>query len=93
MNVGKSKRKNKKNLAPLVLESSFMAKGSVMSCKEKVVSFGWLDNSSKSDLTVQHVFVWGCLNEGGGDRGLVWGGGVDRAFPEESLQSVSLRHI
>lgn len=59
MNVGKSKRKNKKNnLAPLVLESSFMAKGSVMSCKEKVVSFGWLDNSSKSDLTVQRVFVW-----------------------------------
>lgn len=41
------------------------------------MSFGWLDNSSKSDLTVQHVLCCvGYLNEGSG---------VDRAFPEESL--------
>lgn len=79
MNRGKSKRKkttttNKQkknnNLAPLVLESSFMAKGSVMSCKEKVVSFRWLGNSSKSDSTVQHVFCFfcvACLNESTGE--------------------------
>lgn len=53
MNVGKSKRKKQQrqqqqkkkekkrnNLAPLVLESSFMAKGSVMSCKERLCPLG-----------------------------------------------------
>lgn len=33
------------------------------------MSFGWLDNSSKSDLTVQRVFIWRCLNEGMGSKG------------------------
>lgn len=45
-----------------------------MSCKEKIESFGWLDNSSNSDLTVRRAFLFcflvvfffvpmGCLNE------------------------------
>lgn len=44
-----------------------------MSCQEKIESFGWLDYSSNSDLTVWHVFCiffsfsffapMGCLNE------------------------------
>lgn len=39
-----------------------MAKGSVMSCEERLCPLGgW--NSSKSDLTVQRFFCVGCLNE------------------------------
>lgn len=37
------KGRTKNNLAPLVLESSFMAKGSVMSCKERLCPLGgWI---------------------------------------------------
>ena len=69
-----------------------MAKGSVMSCKESPLG-GWI-NSSKSDLTVQRVLSMGCRNESLGlGVGSVGGQGVDGAFPEESLQSVSLCDI
>lgn len=61
-----------------------------MSCKEKIESFGWLDNSSNSDLTVRRAFLFcflvvvfffvpmGCLNEslGVGGEGGVGEGGV-----------------
>lgn len=40
-----------------------MAKGSVTSCEERLCPLGGgLDNSSKSDLTVQRVLCMGCLN-------------------------------
>lgn len=29
-----------------------------MSCKEKIESFGWLDNSSNSELTVRRAFLF-----------------------------------
>lgn len=56
------------------------------------MSFRWLGNCSKSDLTVQHVFCTACLNESTGRGSGGWGfrtKRVDGAFPQESLQSVS----
>lgn len=61
-----------------------------MSCKEKFMSFWWLNNSSKCDLTVQCLLYVICLNERRKKKMRIGGKKVDGAFPEESLQSVSL---
>lgn len=67
-----------------------MAKGSVTSCEERLCPLGGgLDNSSKSDLTVQRVLCMGCLNgslRGGWGAEGIGGGGISRRYSTVSFE-------
>lgn len=71
INVWKSQRNNKKHLGTSIPWVLIYGKRQCDVMRGKVETFGWLENSSKSDLTVQCVFCMGCLSEN-------WGSGTDR---------------